>query len=193
MAEPMIRVLVVDDHPAMRNGLQGALRGEPGIAGVASVGTAREALTQALTRAFDVVLLDYNLPDTDGLLLCRELKAERPELKVLVFSAFASESLKVPAALAGADAILDKGAPLDELLDMIRRVSRSDDPLFTPSRAAQEHFVATLDPEHLPIVAMLLDGTPQPEVAATLCLDVGAVEHQLRAIIARPALRPSLR
>ena len=80
----MIRVLVVDDHPAVLTGLVVALRGEPGIVPIAGVATSEEALSEARRFDIDLALVDYHLPDSDGLTLCQELKALDPPPKVLV-------------------------------------------------------------------------------------------------------------
>lgn len=120
----MIRVLVVDDHPAVRTGLLVAMRTEPGIVAVAGVGTAADAVTEARRSDIDVALVDYHLPDENGLSLCRALKQIEPPPRVLLYTAFAGSALKVPAKMAGADGLVDKGVPTDSLLDAIRDVMR---------------------------------------------------------------------
>ena len=85
----MIRVLVVDDHPAMQAGLTAVLRAEPGLVPVGAVETEFE-LWPALTRTRpDVVLLDYHLTSSNGLALCRQVKRTLPPPAVLLFSAYA--------------------------------------------------------------------------------------------------------
>jgi CheY-like chemotaxis protein len=107
----MIRMLLVDDHPALRTGLTAVLRAEPGLV---PLGTAadEEELWPALNRTKpDVVLLDYHLPPADGLVLCRRIKRTMPPPQVLLYSAYADASLVIPAVLAGADGVVNKGAP----------------------------------------------------------------------------------
>jgi DNA-binding NarL/FixJ family response regulator len=83
----VIRLLLVDDHPAMRTGLGAVLAAEPGMVVLGAVASADE-LTPALNRTKpDVVLLDYHLPSSDGLVLCRILKRSAPAPGVLLYSA----------------------------------------------------------------------------------------------------------
>ena len=113
----MIRVLLVDDHPAMRTGLAAVLAAEPGMVVLGAAASAEE-LSPALNRTKpDVVLLDYHLPSSDGLVLCRMLKRAVPAPGVLLYSAYADASLAIPAILAGADGLLNKAAPAKELYD----------------------------------------------------------------------------
>src|SRR5918999_948512 len=94
----MIRVLVVDDHPAVRAGLVAMLRSEPGLVPVGAVGSAELARDGT-----DVLLVDYDLPDSDGLTLCWDAKCREDPPAVLVYSAFARPRLTIAATLAGAD------------------------------------------------------------------------------------------
>lgn len=74
----MIRVAIVDDHHAMRLGLHTALRSEPGIVPVGTASSGAQLAPMLYSTQPDVVLLDYNLPDADGLALCHRIKATRP-------------------------------------------------------------------------------------------------------------------
>lgn len=181
----MIRVLVVDDHPAVLTGLLVALRCEPGIVPVAGVSSAEEAIAEARRSDIDVALLDYHLPDEDGLMLCQRLKAlDRPP-RVLVYSAFAGTGLAISARLAGADGLLDKGVATDTLLAAIRRVWNGSDEM--PAVPADEMEIATaaLEDADLPIVAMLAGGTTRTEIAATLKIGATELEERLSAIFKR--------
>jgi len=180
----MIRLLIVDDHPAMRAGLAAVLRAEPGIVPLGAVAGADE-LEPALRRTQpDVVLLDYHLPGTDGLQLCRRLKRRAPAPAVLLYSAWADASLVVPAVLAGADGLLNKSAPAPELYDSLRSVSRGERVLPPVPHELREAAAAALDPVDLPILSMMLDGTPVAEIAQTLRLDGAELSQRLDAMIA---------
>ena len=104
----MIRVLVVDDHPAVRAGLAGLLRSEPGLICLATAESAAAGMEAARRMAPAIVLVDYDLPDRDGLTLCSDLKALERAPGVIVYTAFARPRLLVAAAVARADAMLDK-------------------------------------------------------------------------------------
>jgi DNA-binding NarL/FixJ family response regulator len=182
----VIRLLIVDDHPAMRAGLTAVLRSEPGIVPLAAAASADE-LAPTLTRTRpDVVLLDYHLGGaTDGLRICRELKRTVPTPAVLLYSAYADASLVVPAILAGADGILNKSAPAHELYDAIRSVARGDRVLPPVPRQLLESASNTVDPVDLPILGMVLDGTPLQEVADTLRVPTLDVVRRVDTMIER--------
>lgn len=193
----MIRVLVVDDHPAVLTGLVVALRGEPGIVPIAGVATSEEALSEARRFDIDLALVDYHLPDSDGLTLCQELKALDPPPKVLVYSAFAGMGLSVSARVAGADGLIDKGVATDALLEAIRRIWRGGDamPAVTPEH--MEAAVARLDESDLPIVSMLASEVTREDIAQTLDMPLAELGDRLVAILKRlrrraPAYQPGL-
>jgi DNA-binding NarL/FixJ family response regulator len=120
----MIRVLVVDDHPVLRAGLEAVLRSEPGFVCVGTAGDGHELLAALRRTRPDVVLLDVRLNDEDGLALCRTLRAETAPPQVVLYTASVDEDLVVGAAAAGAHAVLEKGADIDELFDALRLAVR---------------------------------------------------------------------
>src|SRR4051794_18440258 len=102
-----IRVLVVDDHPPLRTGMQALLERDPGIgvAAAAATGGGAHTMWPALEGApVDVVLVDHPLPDEDGLSLCLWLTPRAPAPAVVIAAATADEALALPAAVAGAPA-----------------------------------------------------------------------------------------
>lgn len=187
----MTRVVVVDDHPAVRAGLVAVLRSEPGLVPVDAVATPDQALTAAEQRHADVALVDYHLQESDGLVLCRRLKSLRQPPGVLVYSAFAEKGLAIPAIIAGADALVDKAAPTDELFEAIRTVARGATtmPALTPELMAAT--AARLDTADLPILGMLIDGTPPPEIARVLRFEAAELEGRLTEMLERLKLRPT--
>jgi DNA-binding NarL/FixJ family response regulator len=181
----MIRLLIVDDHPAMRAGLTAVLRAEPGIVPLGAA-SSEDDLPAMLERTHpDVVLLDYHLPGADGLKLCRRLKRADPAPGVLLYSAYADSAMVVPAILAGADGLLNKSAPAPELFDALRAVARGDRVLPPVPRALLEAAGGRVDPEDLPILAMMIDGTPAAEVADTLRLGERELARRIDTLIER--------
>lgn len=183
----MIRILIVDDHPAVRAGLVAVLRSEPGLVPVGAAADEQEGWRLVQRARPDLVLLDLHLPGGNSLALCRRIKAHDPQTRVLIYSAFAHDELAIAATLAGADGMLDKTAPMLELFDGIRRVHRG------------EHLLAPITPERLqdarsriptadwPIVAMLLDGTADGDIAATLGVREEELEGRVERLLARLA------
>lgn len=181
----MIRILLVDDHPAVRAGLDAVLGQEPGLVPLGAACSSADLPPVLYRTRPDVVVLDYHLPGDDGLMVCLKLKAELPPPRVLLYSAYADASLTIPAVLAGADGIVHKGAPADEIVDAIRRVARGEPVLPPLSPDLLVSAGRRMDAEDLPILAMLLDHTPRHEVAAVLGLEPGVLPARIKSMIAR--------
>jgi DNA-binding NarL/FixJ family response regulator len=120
----MIRVLVVDDHPVVRAGLETVLRAEPGIVPIGAAVGPKDALALVRRAQPDVVLLDARLGPHDGLDVCRELLSEPSPPAVLIISANVDRELDVAARAAGARGAVDKSTDLHALFDAIRLAAR---------------------------------------------------------------------
>jgi DNA-binding NarL/FixJ family response regulator len=121
----MIRVLVVDDHPVLRAGLEAVLRAEPGFLPVGGAADGRE-LRQLLGRTGpDVVVLDRFLDEEDGLELCRALRTEPSAPEVVLYTSSSDPDLEGAARAAGAHAVVEKGADVDQLFDAVRLAARA--------------------------------------------------------------------
>ena len=181
----MIRILVVDDHPAMRAGLTAVLRAETGLVPLDAATSVRD-LWPALNRTRpDLVVLDYHLPGDDGLVLCRRIKREVPAPAVLLYSAYADASLTIPAMLAGVDALVSKSTPANELYDAIRRVARGERVLPPISRELLDAAAVRLAPDELPILGMTLEGTPVVDMAEALGVEASEISRRLDRMIGR--------
>jgi DNA-binding NarL/FixJ family response regulator len=181
----MIRILIVDDHPAMRAGLIAVLRAEPGLVPL-DAATSVADLSPTLNRTRpDVVVLDYHLPGDDGLVLCRRIKRQLPAPAVLLYSAYADAALTIPARLAGVDGLVSKAAPAAELYDAIRRVARGERVLPPISRELLDDAGNRLETEELPILGMMIEDTPLLEIAATLNVEPLEVTRRIDRMIKR--------
>jgi DNA-binding NarL/FixJ family response regulator len=181
----VIRILLVDDHPAMRTGLTAVLRAEPGLVALDAV-ESPDDLDRALKRTRpDVVLLDYHLPREDGLVVCRQLKRSLLPPAVLIYSAYADAQLVVPALLAGADGLLNKSAPAKELYDAIRTVARGEKVLPPVARELYEAAAEKLDPEDLPILGMAVEGTSPADMAESLRIDGKELHARIDRMLSR--------
>lgn len=185
MMKPVIRVAIVDDHPAVRIGLHAALRGEPDIEPVGSADGAGELEPLLYRTRPDVVLLDYHLPGTDGLSICRRIKSQALAPAVLLYSAFADDSLVVPAIVAGADGVVHKSAPPRELYEHLRTVARGDAALPPVSAAALRAAGEALDPEDLPVLGMLVERTSTADIADALRIDRSELTGRLARMLSR--------
>jgi DNA-binding NarL/FixJ family response regulator len=169
-ATATLRVLAVDDHPAVRAGLASLFAAEEGLELVGGTATTREALELCEELQPDVVVLDVHLPDGDGLALCLRLQATRPAPAVLLYTAFADERLAVAAVVAGARGLVGKSAEPDTLTHAIRAVAQGATMLPPPSPEALAVSATRLDPQDVPALGMLLHGTPPEDIARTLAV-----------------------
>ena len=118
-----IRVMVVDDHPIMRNGLRDALEdvGDFEVVGLAGDGV--EAVSAAQSLEPEVIVMDVMMPKKDGVDACREIMELLPDTKVLMLTASTEEDAVVEAVAAGATGYLQKYSGPDELADAVREVA----------------------------------------------------------------------
>jgi DNA-binding NarL/FixJ family response regulator len=183
----LIRVLIVDDHPALRTGVWSMLRVEPGFQPAGAAAGADEALEHAAAVRPDVMLVDYRLAGDNGLLLCHRLQELEHPPRVLVYSAYPEAELAVPALLAGADGVVSKASAPDMLVDAIRKVSRGRTVFPAIGIQRLQASAARLDPEDFAILGMRVERTPVGEIAATLGIEPQTLSDRLRVMITRLA------
>jgi DNA-binding NarL/FixJ family response regulator len=181
----MIRVCVVDDHPALRTGLSTVIRSEIGMEFAGAVSRPDEALTLVERVRPDVILVDYQLPGEDGILLCQRLKTLPRPPKILVYSAYSDSALAIPAVVAGADGITNKAALADDLLDTIRRIARGRRAIPPIPGSLVEASAAKLEPSEVPIFSMVMDHTPRGEIARSLGIEEQELAARLRGILSK--------
>lgn len=119
----MIRILIADDHPIVREGLKQIVAETPGMAVTDEASNAQEVLDKVWRNDYDVVVLDITMPGRGGLDILKQLRGEKPGLPVLILSIHPEEQYAVRALKAGAAGYLTKGSAPDELTAAIRKVS----------------------------------------------------------------------
>jgi DNA-binding NarL/FixJ family response regulator len=165
-----IRVLIVDDHPAVRLGLQALIDDQPDMNFVAEARSVSEALS-VLDAPIDVAVVDYHLRDgRDGLALVAHIRQRRPAPRTLVYSAFADGALAAMAVIAGADGMLGKHELGDELCNAIRRVARGERHLPAVAPAVADAIRGRLEPVDQAIFGMLLHGVAPDTIAERLSM-----------------------
>ena len=184
----MTRIVIIDPQPAVRAGLASLLRSEPGLVPVGAAGSAEEALETVARSAPGLVLLEPLLGTGDGLQLIRRITGAKDGPRVVAYTEVGDPALKVALRVAGADGLVDKQAPPEELFEALRTVARGRTalPLVTPAqlRAA----AARVESDDLALLAMLVDRTPTADVADTLRLDPRRMARRVERLLAR--LRP---
>jgi DNA-binding NarL/FixJ family response regulator len=179
----VIRIMIVDDHPALRAGLQTVLQGEPGLVPVAESEGEPDFWPLLKRVRPDVVLLDYHLQRSDGLQLCYSVKHELEPPRVLLYSAHASPALGIAARVAGADGLLSKAHSAQDLFTAIRVVAKGE-PALPPVPQAELNvaYVGLPDSDHS-LLAMALDGATATEIAAVLSLPVERAHRRMRRLL----------
>ncbi len=179
------RLLVVDDHPAVRAGLRELLADEADFHVVAAVATAEDGVEIARRDPIDVAVVDYQLSGRNGLWLSRKLKRLPDPPAVLIYSAYTDGVLSAAAVVAEADAIVSKGRIGSDLCDEIRcaAAGRRHLPAIPPRLG--ESLRRRLDHEEQAIFGLLLAGFDTAEVAGTLGLSPADMESRLWELLRR--------
>jgi len=178
-----LRVLVVDDHPAVRLGLLQLLDDQPDFDVVDAASSAEEARSLAEREPIDVAVVDYQLGARSGLWLTRMLKRlERPP-SVVIYSAFSDGPLAAACVVAGADGLVNKGGTGAELCHAIRAVARGQSrlPLVPPTLAGAMR--RRLGSEEQAIFGMLLAGIDPDEIATTLGISAQSLDSRRWAML----------
>ncbi len=190
----MIRLLIVDDHPVVRDGLRVAFTGEPDIEVVGEAANGREAIDQAAALNADVVLMDLRMPELDGVRAIRRLKESSSQARVIVLTTFDTDSDVLPAIEAGATGYLLKDAPTEELLRAVRAAHQGQSVL-SPSVAnrligqVRKPQRGTLSPRELEVLSLVADGTTNREAAAKLFISEASIKTHLLHIYAKLDVR----
>ena len=124
-----IRILIVDDHAVVRIGLKTVFANATGCRVVGEAGTVAESVVLAALARPDVVLMDVRLPDGSGVEACRRIKADNPEIRVVMLTSYQDEEAIVGAVMAGASGYLLKQADAERLIQAIRDAAAGDSSL----------------------------------------------------------------
>ena len=181
----MIRVLIADDHPIVRNGLRGAFADEPDIDVAGEAADGRQAVEQAVRLGVDVVLMDLRMPVMSGVQAIAALRERAPATRVLVVTTFDSEADVLPAIEAGATGYLLKDAPRDELCRAVEAAARGQ-AVLSPSVATrllgQVRAPAAKEPlsqREMEVLALIARGRNNREAAAHLFISEATVKTHL--------------
>lgn len=177
---PLIRLMLVDDHPMVRDGLRARLEASPGLQVVAEAGAAAQALPAALAARPDLVLMDVSLRDGNGISLTRELLAALPALRVLVLSMHDTPAYMREALRAGASGYLLKDSPAEDIILAIRKVMAGQTlplplPLRQPPLQSEAPGMA-LTPREREVLALIAEGLSSKAIGERLAMGVRTVE-----------------
>ncbi len=177
-----IKIYLIDDHPIVREGFARAIADEGDMEVVGQAGTAAEALKETLTLKPDVVLVDLNIPDRDGIELLGALRAQLPAAKLLVLSGYDDEFRVAEALRAGAQGYLVKTSRLEEVIEGIRRIAGAVvRAMRKPVGGEGAGGLESLTPRERQVLRLLAAGVSTRETAARLTISPKTVEtHRVR-------------
>jgi DNA-binding NarL/FixJ family response regulator len=185
----MIRVLLIDDHPIVHDGVSAVLRAEADIRVIGSADTLERALALIAADTPDVVLADLRLPGQDGVTSVRRLIAAFPNLRIVVFTAYDVEELVFGAMQAGARGYVLKGSPAPELVRAIRHVHEGGtylSPTIGAKLATQavrpRRDVSLLTPRELAVLRLVAAGQSNRQIADSLGITERTVKFHVTAI-----------
>ncbi|MBL7486963.1 response regulator transcription factor [Frankia sp. AgB1.9] len=189
-AAPRIRLLVVDDHPVVRDGLIGMFAREPDVEVVGEAADGAQAVRLAAQLRPDVILMDLRMPGMDGVTAIRELARGGAGARVLVLTTYDTDSHVLPAIEAGATGYLLKDAARDDLLRAVRAAARGEAVLAPSVAATLMNRVRTpetgpLSQRELEVLQLVAAGATNRVVAAQLFVTEATVKTHLLNIYAK--------
>lgn len=192
-----LRLLVVDDHEVVRQGLVSLLDRREGFEVVAQAGTVAESIATAARFEPDVVIMDVRLPDGSGIEACREIRAARPETRVVMLTSYPDEEAVLSAIIAGASGYLLKHIRGRELVSALEAVGRGESLLDSAvtekvlervrrvaSGAATDE-LADLTAQERKILLLVADGKTNKEIAGEIYLSDKTVKNYVSSILSK--------
>jgi len=192
-----LRLLVVDDHEVVRQGLVALLDRRAGFEVVAQAGSVAESIDQARLHRPDIVVMDVRLPDGSGVEACREIRAELPETRVIMLTSFPDDEAVLAAIIAGASGYLLKQIRARDLVAALEAVGRGEsllDPAVTERVLERVRRIAAggandelsvLTAQERKILMLVAEGKTNKEIAADVFLSDKTVKNYVSSILSK--------
>ena len=182
-----IRVLTVDDHPVVRNGIAGLVGDQADMVLVGEASNGREAIQQFRTHKPDVTLMDLQMPELNGIDAIIAIRGEFPHARVIVLTTYTGDVQIVRALKAGAQGYLLKNLLHKELLDAIRSV-HAGKRILTPELSLEvaSHAVDdSLTPAEVSVLRLIADGNANKQIADQLSISEETVKSRVKNILSK--------
>ncbi len=191
-----LRVMLVDDHEVVRNGLKAMVESTGEMQVVAEAGTVAEAVLRARSYRPDIIVMDVRLPDGTGVDACRDIRSEHPEVQVLMLTSYDDDKALFDAIMAGASGYLLKEVRGNDLMDGIRRVAAGESLLDPGATAkvlerirqgggARDPRLARLTPTERRILDAIATGNTNREIGGMLGLAEKTIKNYVSTILSK--------
>jgi DNA-binding NarL/FixJ family response regulator len=183
----LIRILTVDDHALLRNGIAGLVNAEPDMKMIAEAATGVEAIKQFRRYHPDITLMDLQMPDMTGIEAIIGIRDDYPEARIIVLTTYSGDVQVVRALKAGARGFLLKGRVNRELLDVIRAVHAGQKriPPEIAAEVAEHAGEESLSARELEVLGLVARGNANKEIAARLAISEETVKSHITKILAK--------
>ena len=189
----MIKVFLLDDQEIVRRGVRDLLESAGDIEVVGEAGTAAEAIARVPATRPDVAVLDVRLPDGSGIEVCRDLRADDPELRCLMLTSFTDDEALIDSIVAGAAGYVLKEVRGTDIVDAVRRVAAGQS-LLDPQAAArvierlrnppqEDERLAALSPQERRILELLAEGMTNRQIAERLYLAEKTIKNYVSNLL----------
>jgi DNA-binding NarL/FixJ family response regulator len=184
---PVVRILAVDDHPLLREGIAALIRNEPDMELVAEAANGREAIDQFRRVQPDVTLMDVQMPDMSGIDALIAIREEAPKAKIIVLTTYGGDALAMRAMKAGAQAYVLKGLVRKDLLETIRAVNRGQKRIHpdVAVELAQHSGESTLTAREIEVLSLVAAGNSNKRIASSLNITEDTAKGHLKSILAK--------
>lgn len=182
-----IRVMIVDDHPMLRDGVVGAIERQPDMVVAAEAGDGAAAIAAIDTANPDVVLMDLQMPGIDGVEAIQTIRRKHPRLRILVLTTYFGDAKALRALKAGANGYLLKSAMRTDLIDAIRAVHGGGRhiPPEVATQIAVHAIGEALTEREVEILSLVAAGNPNKQIARRLGISEDTVKAHLKRIFAK--------
>jgi DNA-binding NarL/FixJ family response regulator len=182
-----IRILVVDDHPVVRQGVAGLVGGQPDMSIVGQASNGREAIQQFRAHHPDVVLMDLQMPEMNGLDALMAIRDEAPDARIIMLTTYAGDVQVLRAIKAGARGYLLKSALHRELLETIRAVHAGKKSLSAEAsyELAEHSTDDAVTPAEVRVLRLIAEGNANKEIAEQLSVSEETIKGQVRNILSK--------
>jgi two-component system, NarL family, response regulator DevR len=188
------RVFLLDDHELVRRGLRELLEAESDLTVVGEASTMAEGLARIPATRPDVAILDVQLPDGDGIEVCRDVRSEHPEIACLMLTSFADDEALLAAVIAGASGYVLKQIRESDLVESVRRAARGEsllDPTYVErvrqrlGRDVEDERLSRLSPQERRILEHIAEGKTNRQIASELFLAEKTVKNYVSNLLVK--------